>query len=120
MLISSQSYHEFSLSDEFEAKDGIDQVESLTLVEKERRFNISYLAFADDTIFIVSMQSNLQKILDKTNKFYCINDIDINSKKSVLVVVNSKMMPRQQIVRLERKRAKVKAIEVEKAAHFLG
>ncbi|CAG8732743.1 16434_t:CDS:1, partial [Gigaspora rosea] len=35
--------------------------------EKERSLNISCLAFANDTIFIASTQSDLQDILDKAN-----------------------------------------------------
>ncbi|CAG8794026.1 7767_t:CDS:1, partial [Gigaspora rosea] len=40
----------------------------------------------------------------KANEFYCINDIDINPKKSVIVVVNSRVTPRQQTVKLGRER----------------
>src|SRR5260363_364187 len=94
--------------------------EPLMLFGKEKGLNISCLAFADDTTFIASTQSDLQDILDKANEFYCINNIDINPKKSKMVVVNSRMLPRQQVVKLGRERAEVKALEAEKAAHFLG
>ncbi|CAG8685582.1 7187_t:CDS:1, partial [Gigaspora rosea] len=54
---------------------------SLILFGKKKELNLSCLAFANNTIFIASTQSNLQDILDKSNKFNCINDIDINPKK---------------------------------------
>src|SRR5260363_452984 len=76
--------------------------EPLMLFGKEKGLNISCLAFADDTTFIASTQSNLQDILDKANEFYCINDIDINPKKLEMVVVNSKISLRQQVVKLGR------------------
>ncbi|CAG8780292.1 9445_t:CDS:1, partial [Gigaspora rosea] len=60
-----------------------------------------------DTTFIASTQSDLQDILDKANEFYCINDIDINPKKSEIVVVNSRVTPRQQTVKLGREKAEV-------------
>ena len=82
--------------------------------------NISCLAFADDTTFIVDSQCNMQEILDKANKFYCINDIDINPKKSELIVVNTKKENTQRSIRLGRQRSEVKALDKEKAAWFLG
>ncbi|CAG8820438.1 9418_t:CDS:1, partial [Gigaspora rosea] len=44
----------------------------------------------------------------------------INPEKSEIVIVNLRLMPRQQAVKLGRERAEVKALEVEKAARFLG
>src|SRR5260363_169676 len=37
-----------------------------------------------------------------------------------MVVVNLRISPRQQVVKLERERAEVKALEANKTAHFLG
>ena len=48
------------------------------------------LAYADDTTWIARSKDELQKIVDISNEFYEINDIEINSKKSELVVVNAK------------------------------
>ena len=48
------------------------------------------LAYADNTTWIARSKDELQKIVDISNEFYEINDIEINSKKSELVVVNAK------------------------------
>ena len=47
------------------------------------------LAYADDTTWIARSKAELQKIVDIANEFYEINDIEINSKKSELIVLNS-------------------------------
>ena len=47
------------------------------------------LAYADDTTWIVRLKDEFQKIINISSEFYEINDIEINSKKSELVVVNT-------------------------------
>ena len=47
------------------------------------------LAYADDTTWIAKSKEELQRIINISNKFYEINDIEINSKKSELIVMNS-------------------------------
>ena len=87
--------------------------------KKAEDLNISCLAFADDTTFIANSQHNMQEILNKANEFYCINDIDINSKKSELLVINANAETTQKMVKLGRLKTEVKALEKEKAARFL-
>ena len=47
------------------------------------------LAYANDTTWITRSKMELQKISNIANEFYKINDIEINSKKSELIVLNS-------------------------------
>ena len=70
--------------------------------------------------FIANSQHNMQGILDKANEFYCINDIDINHKKSELIVINANAETTQKVVKLGRLKTEVKALEKGKAARFLG
>ena len=46
-------------------------------------------AFMDNTTWIASSRSNMQKILEEAAIFYKANDSQINSKKSVLITINA-------------------------------
>ena len=115
----------FSLTNEFEAEDGLDQGEVIPPLAwcifydpllcavnstkdtgykmitnwptdlahnktKKLAHQQAVLAYADDTTWIARSKDELQKIVDISNEFYEINNIKINSKKSELVVVNTK------------------------------
>uniref|UniRef100_U9U4A1 Uncharacterized protein n=1 Tax=Rhizophagus irregularis (strain DAOM 181602 / DAOM 197198 / MUCL 43194) TaxID=747089 RepID=U9U4A1_RHIID len=52
------------------------------------QFQISVYAYIDDTVFLESSKVRMQKIVDIANEFYSINDIDINTKKSKMIIIN--------------------------------
>ncbi|KAF9078961.1 hypothetical protein BGX23_005581, partial [Mortierella sp. AD031] len=49
---------------------------------------ISCLAFMDDTDWIARNRENLQKIIDIAMSFFTLHGIEINPKKSELIVIN--------------------------------
>ena len=55
---------------------------------KELSHRQAVLAYADDTTWIAKSKKELQDIINISNEFYEINDIEINSKKSELIAIN--------------------------------
>jgi ribonuclease HI/endonuclease/exonuclease/phosphatase family metal-dependent hydrolase len=58
--------------------------------EKTIQLRTATIAFMDDTTWISRSKENLQKILDEARDFYRANDSQINSNKSILIVINGK------------------------------
>src|SRR5437868_1716756 len=56
----------------------------------------SVLAYADDTTWIARSKEEMQKIINISTEFYELNDIELNSKKSELLVLNHKTKNKEQ------------------------
>ncbi|PKK66688.1 hypothetical protein RhiirC2_784468 [Rhizophagus irregularis] len=65
--------------------------------------------YMDDTVFLESSKFRMQKIVDIANDFYLINDIDINVKKSEMIIINLSVERHDQIIKLGRNRSIVQA-----------
>src|SRR5271170_2314708 len=57
--------------------------------EKIIKLRTAATAFMDDTTWIVSSKTNMQRILNEAAIFYKANDSQINRKKSVLLTINA-------------------------------
>ena len=54
---------------------------------------VSSLAYVDDTAWLAHSKVQAQRMLDLAMEFFHLNDIAINTKKTVLVVINSSSDP---------------------------
>ncbi|EXX60618.1 hypothetical protein RirG_178360 [Rhizophagus irregularis DAOM 197198w] len=77
------------------------------------RLQVLVCAYMDDTIFLESSRFRMQNIVDIANEFYIINDIDINAKKSELIIINPTVERHEQNIELGRDRSIIQATNEE-------
>src|SRR5256885_13649987 len=79
--------------------------------ENKIKLRTAATAFIDDTTWVASSKSNMQKILDEAAIFYKANDSQINGKKSVLIVINGPKNENENEVFIGSNRELLKKIE---------
>ena len=67
--------------------------------------NSACSAFADDTIWIGNSRNNLQNIIDLSDSFYQLNDMEINGDKSELLYIGPKKDKEDTSITMGNKRA---------------
>ncbi|GBC53483.2 hypothetical protein GLOIN_2v1869978 [Rhizophagus irregularis DAOM 181602=DAOM 197198] len=82
------------------------------------RLQVPVCAYMDDTVFLESSKSRMQKIVDIVNDFYLINDTDINVKKSEMIIINPSVKRHDQIIKLGHDRSIVQTTNNE--IRYLG
>ncbi|PKK55268.1 hypothetical protein RhiirC2_802869 [Rhizophagus irregularis] len=66
------------------------------------RLQVPVCVYINDTVFLESSKYRMQKIVDIANEFYLINDIDINTKKSEMIIINPIVERYEQTIELDR------------------
>ena len=88
--------------------------------EEKMEIRIAATAFMDDTVWIASSKTNLQKILDDAAIFYKANDSQINSKKSVLLSINAPKDDPDGIVLIGPNKESLKKMNKDELTRYLG
>ena len=82
------------------------------------------LAYTDDTTWIARSEEEMRKIINIANEFYDINDIEINSKKSELLVLNQSKKDKENScipeIKLEKKKEAVRVKRGKEVIRHLG
>ena len=99
----------FNLYSEFMIKEAMENVEGI----KFDRVNITNLRYADDAVLMADKRKKMQKMLDRLNKTCKEYGMEINVKKTKLMIMNEKekLKGRQQSVMLN-------GVPLERVARF--
>jgi len=65
---------------------------------QKKEIKVAVVAYADDTTWLAPNKQVMEKTLSIANEFFQINDIQINVKKSNLIVFNPKTKAEERII----------------------
>src|SRR5256885_1817841 len=100
---------------------GVEKCINLERKENIREtYNTPCLAFTDDTMWIAKTDTEMQQIVNKAQKFYELNDIEINPKKSELVIINKNRTRETSGISLGKTKEKVAEKSQKDLSRFLG
>lgn len=86
---------------------------------KQKQARIAGLAFMDDTVWIHGSKQGLQRIIDISDSFFNLNDIQIKGEKSELLCINSDEDEKDNYILMGSNRNKVEFIK-NKEIRYLG
>ena len=84
------------------------------------RLRTAATAFMNDTTWIASLKSNMQRILDEASIFYKANDSQVNGKKSVLIAINSPKEDLNKMVYIGPNKEPLKKTDESEFTRYLG
>jgi hypothetical protein len=85
--------------------------------QTEKSIKLSSLVYMDDTTWVARNRIEMNKILQIATEFYTINDIEVNTEKSKLIVINGTKKVRKEVTLNGHA---IKCTEKSKAERFLG
>src|SRR5688572_5084965 len=73
----------FNLYSEFMIREAMEEMEGINF----GRFNITGLRYADDAVLVSDKKKKLQKMIDKLNDTWKVDGMDVNVRKTRVMVV---------------------------------
>ena len=87
---------------------------------KAQNIRVPVIAYTDNTTFIARTRAEIEKILKITTEFYNLNDIEINSKKSELLVAGTRSKELKFIEYGTKNKEKIIEKKRNESTRFLG
>ncbi|EXX53175.1 hypothetical protein RirG_246440 [Rhizophagus irregularis DAOM 197198w] len=85
---------------------------------QQYRLRVPIIAYMDDTSYLISSGDKIQASINIITQFYHFHDVDINGKKSELMVINPKVPRDELYITIGRDNSKVQA--TDKEIRYLG
>ncbi|CAB4416101.1 unnamed protein product [Rhizophagus irregularis] len=85
---------------------------------QQYRLRVPVIAYMDDTSYLDSSGDKIQASINIATQFYHFHDVDINGKKSELIVINPKLPRDELYITIGRDNSKVQA--TDKEIRYLG
>ena len=90
-------------------------------ITKVEKIEVSALAYADNTIWVVASKELLQSIINISNEFFKLNDIEINRAKSELIIQRPNIKTRKKdSIQIGISSEYIEAKKVSESIKFLG
>ena len=90
-------------------------------IYKTEKVMVSTLAYADDTTWVAESKTALQKIIQVSNSFFTLNDIEINGAKSEAIAWRPhKQEKEENSIQMGTPPSLVKVKKLEESTRFLG
>ncbi|GBC36358.2 ribonuclease HI, putative [Rhizophagus irregularis DAOM 181602=DAOM 197198] len=120
----------FGPSPTFIGGDGIDQGDAISPLlwrifydllliaiqqecNQQQGLRVPVIAYMDDTSYLDSSGDKIQASINIATQFYYLHDVDINGKKSELMVINPKLPRDELYINIRRDNSKVQATDKE-------
>src|SRR5260363_70527 len=87
---------------------------------RKDRITVAGLAYADDTVLVAESQEKIQEIIDIAEEFFEANSIELNTKKTELIVFNKKGKKNSSCLLFNKRKDKVIPKKDWDLTRFLG
>ena len=87
---------------------------------EQEEIQIAGLAYADDTALLANSKASMQMLVNTAESFFRLNNIEINGKKTELIVINRKDKLEEKAIMIKEGKEKIIAKKKNEVARYLG